>query len=105
MFFDATPHPVEAHVNALERFWRMLPASMLWEVALSVLIEVGGCGWVISFRVVRMGTACWPLSKIAPVSASAADAMTVRMVWHLVRICPFEVGVGRMGGWGVVLLR
>ena len=38
MFFDATPHPVEAHVNALERFWRMLPASMLWEVSLSVFI-------------------------------------------------------------------
>ena len=78
---------------------------MLWEVVSSVLIVVGDCGWPISIRVVRMGTACWPLRKIAPVSASSADDMTVQMVWHLVRIGPFGVGVGRMGGGGGVLLR
>ena len=52
-----------------------------------------------------MGTAYWPLRKIAPVSALAADAMTVRIVYNLVRIRLFGVGVGRMGGGGGVSLR
>ena len=69
----------------------MLPVRMPWEVALSVLIGVGGCGWTISIRVVPMGTAFWSLRKIKTVSDSAADAMRVRMVWHLVRIGPFGV--------------
>ena len=39
--------------KALERFCSMLKVMMLWEVALSVLIGVGGCGWPISIKVVR----------------------------------------------------
>ena len=83
----------------------MLPVSMPWEVELPVLIGVGGCGWTISIRVVLMGTAYWPLSNIVLVSASVEDAMTVRMVWDLVRIGLFGVGVGWMGGGGAVFLR
>ena len=52
-----------------------------------------------------MGTAFWPLRKIAPVSVSAADDMTVRMGWNLVRIGLFGVGLGQMVGGGVVSLR
>ena len=65
--------------KALERFWRMLPMRITWEVALSVLIGVGGYRWIIPMRAVRMGTAYWPLSNIDPVLALAAEAMTVRM--------------------------
>ena len=52
-----------------------------------------------------MGTACWPLRKIAPVSASETEAMTMRMVWHLVSIGPLGDGVGRMLSDGGLLLR
>ena len=58
----------------------MLPVRIPWEVALAVLIEVEGFGWPISMRDVWMGTACCPLSKIAPVLASAAESMMVRMI-------------------------
>ena len=83
----------------------MLPVKMTWEVLLSVFIGVEGLGYPISIRVVQVGTACWSLRKIVLVSALAADAMTVRVVWNLARIVPFEVGVGRMGGVGGVSLR
>jgi hypothetical protein len=54
-------------------------------VALSVLIGVGGCGWwCSSASAVCMGTAHWPLIKMVPVSASAADDITGRMVVHSV---------------------
>ena len=53
----------------------------------------------------RMGTACWLLRNISPVSALAVDTMTVRMVCHLVMIGPIGVGVVQMGGGGGVSLR
>ena len=43
--------------KAFERFCRMVDVKMPWEVLLSVLILVGGCGWPNSSRAVRMGTA------------------------------------------------
>ena len=52
-----------------------------------------------------MVTACLPLRNIAPVSASAADVVTVQIVWHFVRIGLFELGVGQMGGGGGVSFR
>ena len=58
----------------------MLPVRMPWEVALLVLIGVGGCGWPIPVSDAWMGTAYWSLRKIAPVLASAVEAMTVQMV-------------------------
>ena len=45
------------------------------------------------------------VEKIAPVSASAAESMTVRMVLYLVSIVPLGVGVGRMWGVGGFSLR
>ena len=82
---DATLHPVEVHVKCFGAF----PAYIACED------DVRGCvvsrGWPISFRVVRMATGCWLLRKITPVSALPEDDITVRMVWHLVRIGPFRV--------------
>ena len=55
VLLDAAAHPVEAHVKTLERFRSMLPVRMPWEVALLVLIAVGGCGWPILMKAMRMG--------------------------------------------------
>jgi hypothetical protein len=60
-------------------------------VELSVLIGVGGRGWLSSSSVVRSGTASWPLTKRPPTSASAADAMTLQSLWQ-------TVWMGLLGG-------
>ena len=80
VLFYAVAHPVEAHVKIFGALTAHVAVRMPWDVALSVLIGVGGCGWTISMSAVRMGTSCLPLRNIAPVSASAAEAMTVRML-------------------------
>ena len=80
----------------------MLPVRISWEVFLSVLIGV--LRMAHFNQVCADGNILLAVEEIAPVSASEVDAMAVRMVWHLVRIRPFGVGVGRMGGGGGVLL-
>ena len=57
-FFCLVKHHIQLKRTSknLERFRSMSPVRMLWEVALSVLIGVDGCGWTISIRFVRMGT-------------------------------------------------
>ena len=53
-------------------------------VELSTHMGVAGCGWPSSVRVVRMGIASCPLMKVAPISASAADDMTLLMIFDTV---------------------
>ena len=85
VLFDASVYPVEAHVKS----FGALPAHVAGEDAVGVCavgldwdgrLRVGGCGWPILMRAVRMGTAFWLLRKIPPVLASVADAITLRMV-------------------------
>jgi hypothetical protein len=61
-------------------------------VELSVLIGVGGWGWLSSSSVVRIGTASWPLAKRPPTSASTADAMTLQSLWQTVWMGPLGGG-------------
>ena len=92
---DTTSHPFEAYVKCFGSF----PAHVADEDAVGgcvVSFDWSGDLWMARFNLV--GTACWLLRKIAPVSASAADAMTVQMVLHLMRISLFGVVVGRRGG-------
>ena len=80
IFLYSAAHPVESHVKGLGAF----PAHVAGED------DVGGCaigldrvGWL---RVAHLsessadGAACWPLRKIATVSSSMAESMTVQMV-------------------------
>ena len=68
-------------------------------VALSVLIEVGGCGWPKMLSKVRMGIATCALWKTPPVSASAADDTTCRSVLHSTRMALLRVGCLEMVGF------
>ena len=56
----------------------MIPTA----VELSTWMAVGPCVHPISERVVRMGTDVGLLMNMVPYSASAADAMILRMIFH-----------------------
>ena len=63
---------------ALLRFCLMVSlASPIAEV-LSHRMVVGGCGYPMSFRVVRSPAACWPPVNRAAYSASPADDTMIR---------------------------
>jgi hypothetical protein len=49
---------------------------------------VAGCGWPISASVVRTTTASFPLRKVAPTSASAADETTCLRNLAMSRMAP-----------------
>jgi hypothetical protein len=76
-------------------------------VELSVLIGVGGWGWLSSSSVVQSGTASWPLAKRPPASTSVADAATLQSLWQTVWIGPLEDGfsVGTLVGTRELELR
>ena len=63
------------------------------------------CFHPISDRVVQMGTAVWALMKMVPYSASAADAMMLRMILHTTSKIPLVVGTKSSNFWGQVDLR
>ena len=104
-FLDTTSHPVEAHVKCFGAF----PAHVASEDA------VGGCvvslDWSGRLHIAHFnqghadGNILLAVEEYCTGSDSAAYAMTVRMVWNLVRIRPFGVGLGRMEGRGGVSLR
>ena len=71
-------------------------------VEFSTWMAVGPCVHPISERVVRMGTDVWALMKMVPYSASAADAMILRMIFHTTSKMPLVVG---WNFWGQVGLR
>ena len=62
-------------------------------VDLSVLIGMGGWMCPNSSKVVLKIMASWPLTKRAPISASAADAITFFMMAQTTCKGPFEGGV------------
>ena len=61
-------------------------------VELSTWMAVVPCGQPIPERVVRMGTAVWVLTKMVPYSASASDAMILRMILDMTIKMPLLVG-------------
>ena len=63
-------------------------------VELSVWIGDGGCFQTISINVWRMGTIYLAVMYSAPSSASTAEDMKNLMIWAIVRIGPFHLGVG-----------
>ena len=91
--------------KAFDFFCLIVEVSIPWEVLLSVLIVVGGCGCPISIKVVRFGTAALLLWYMPTVSASAAEDITLRMVLHSGRIGLFGVGVGLVKCAGTLPLR
>ena len=82
---------------ALYFFWRNSLVAMLTAVELSTWMSVGTCFHPISDRVVRIGTAVWALTKMVPYSASATDAMILRMILHTTSKMPLVVGTKYSG--------
>ena len=68
----------------------MTPAA----VELSVWIGDEGCFQTISINVWQMGNIYLAIMYSAPSSSSAAEDMTNLMIWAIVRIGPFHLGVG-----------
>ena len=76
----AIPDPVEAHANCL---WTFLLDSIVYKptaVVLSNCMGVGGWGCPSSSRFVRIGKASLAFIKVATISDSAAEEMTVLMI-------------------------
>ena len=82
---------------ALDFFWQNSLVAIPTAVELSTWMDVGPCGHPISERVVRMGTAVWALIKMLPYSASAADAMILRMILHTTSKMPLVAGTKSSG--------
>ena len=78
---------------ALSAFGRILLVSSACAVALSVCIGVWGCGCPSSVSVCRIEMAIFALMKRAPSSASAADDMTARIIWEMLRTAPLLMGI------------
>ena len=53
--------PIEAHVDGFGYFCLIVLLAKPSAVELLTRIGVGGCGCLSSWRVVRIGTASWPL--------------------------------------------
>ena len=66
-------------------------------VELFTWMAVGPCGHPISERVVRMGTAVSELMNMVPYSALSADAMILRMIFHMTSKMPLVVGTKSSG--------
>ena len=65
---------------ALERFCLMVSFENPTAVELVTCMDVVGWGWPSLRSIVRMGAASCPLIKVVPVSALAADPMTLDMI-------------------------
>ena len=71
----------------------MLLLAIPTAVELSTCIGVGGWGLFISINVVLIGTAAWPFRNSAPYSASAAEAMMLHKILHMIKMNPLRMGV------------
>ena len=70
-------------------FFFMVPFTKLLAVVLSTCRGVGGCGCPIYINVVLMGTASCQFMYPAPIYASAADPMTLLIIFELMWTAPF----------------
>ena len=80
---------------AFDRFCLMVLFANPTAVVLSTCMEVGGWGFPSYSRVVRIGKAYLAFRKVAPISASAAEDITILMIWH--RVWMVLLLVGRVG--------
>ena len=98
---------------ALERFCFNVLLAKAAAVVLSTWMGVGGWGWPSSVKQVRRGILSWAAKKFAPISASAALAMTNLMIFEMTWIGPLigtKVGAVFLGAvlrkkWAPALLR
>ena len=75
---------------AFDRFCLMVSLEKLAAVELSTHMGVGGCGRSSFYKVAQMRINSCLLMKVAPISASAADAMTWLMILETVWMGPLS---------------
>ena len=74
--------------------WMMILLTTPAAVELYIWIGDGGCFQTIYINVWRMGTISLAVMYSAPSSDSAAEDITNLMIWEIVRIALFHLGVG-----------
>ena len=74
--------------------WMMVLFTTPAAVKLWVWIGDGGCFQPISMNVWRTGTIYLAVMYSAPSSSSGADDIKNLMIWEIVRIAPFHLGIG-----------
>ena len=82
---------------ALDIFCFSVPFMIPFAAVLSVATGVGGCGWPISARAVRMSVAFCKFSESPPNSASVAYCMTFLRILHYTCTGPFLGGIDVIG--------
>ena len=75
----AISNAIRAHLNGFGFFFNGVIGKPV-AVKLSTWSRLGGWACRSSARVVQMGMASWPLRKVAPILASAAEAMTLERI-------------------------
>ena len=78
-------NPIKSHVNSFGSFLFDGAIEKPAAVGLSTQIKVGGWVCLSSARVVRIRMASWPLMKLAPILASAAEAMILEIILEIVK--------------------
>ena len=73
-------NPIKAHDSGFRFVFWMAPLAKPAVVGLYTLSRVGGRACTSSASVVQMRMASWPLRKVAPILASAAEAMTLEII-------------------------
>ena len=74
--------------------WMMVLFTAPAYVELLVWIGNGGCFQPISINVWRMSTISLAVMYSTPISDSADEYITNLMIWEIVRMAPFHLGVG-----------
>ena len=76
---------------SLNRFCLMVLLANPSAIELLTWRGVAGCVWPILRRVVRIGKASWPLMKVAPILAWAAETMKFLMVLETLKMGPLRL--------------
>ena len=86
-------YPMKTHIHCFGAFLFNDFVVYLNSCGVVHLYRGGWLGSCVSINVVRIGTAAWPLRNKTPYSASAADAMMLRIIFHIIKINPLIICV------------
>ena len=78
---------------ALLQAWLSVSLMISLDVLLFVCIGVAGCGYLNSSHITRSGSNCLPFIYNAPISALAAEDITLFIIFAIIDISPFIICV------------
>ena len=83
--------------TAMDIFCLDVPFNIIFDAVLYVATVVGGCGWTIPDREVRMDIDFWQFPQNSLNFASVADAMTFLMILNSTCTGPFSGVIAAIG--------